>query len=458
MATKKYLSLEKLTAYDKKIKNLITEKDTEALNKAKEYADGLADNYESAGSVASAKAELQKKIDAVQTNVDTVSEANVKTQGEVDALETLVGVLPDESGASSVVDYINKKTANVASDDTVSAIEARVTQAEKDIDAIEADYLKEADKTELSDAITAEAATARAAEKANADAIKVISDDYLKSSHKAALEESIAAAKKAGDDAQADIDAFMAAAEIGDSAIDTLKEIQDYITSDGAAAAEMTAKISKNAEDISKLDDKVGELPVDGVEATDVVGYVQEVISKEQARAEGIEGGLDTRIKAVEAKFGDGEGNVEAQIAKAKAEAIETAATDATEKDTALETKITAAYKKYADDEDAKIEESVTALTAVVDTKAAAKDLAALDGRVTTAEGEIDVLQEEMDAVEAAAEKNKGDIATLTTVVGTKATQADFDALSAKVTTNAEAIAEFVEISEEEINALFATV
>ena len=54
------------------------------------------------------------------------------------------------------------------------------------------------------------------------------------------------------------IDAFLAAADTGDKAIDTLKEIQNYIDTHGGAAAEMTTNISKNATDIKALQDSVG--------------------------------------------------------------------------------------------------------------------------------------------------------------------------------------------------------
>lgn len=54
------------------------------------------------------------------------------------------------------------------------------------------------------------------------------------------------------------IDAFLAAADTGDKAIDTLKEIQNYIGTHGEAAAEMTTNIGKNATDIKALQDAVG--------------------------------------------------------------------------------------------------------------------------------------------------------------------------------------------------------
>ena len=54
------------------------------------------------------------------------------------------------------------------------------------------------------------------------------------------------------------IDTFLAAADTGDKAIDTLKEIQNYIDTDGKAAAKMTTNICKNATDIKALQDVVG--------------------------------------------------------------------------------------------------------------------------------------------------------------------------------------------------------
>lgn len=54
------------------------------------------------------------------------------------------------------------------------------------------------------------------------------------------------------------IDAFLAAADTGDKAIDTLKEIQNYIDTHGEVAAKMTTNIGKNATDIKALQDSVG--------------------------------------------------------------------------------------------------------------------------------------------------------------------------------------------------------
>lgn len=456
---KKYVSLSKLGLYDEKIKALIVSKDATTLDSAKAYADSLADNYEAAGSVATAKSELEVKISAVDAKADTAIEANTATQGEVDALETLVGSIPETSKAASVVEYIDEKTAGIATDAALTELQGQVNTNKSDIAKVKDDYLKAADKTELSDAITAEAARADAAEKANATAIKAISDDYLKSDDKTTLEAAIAAAKKAGDDAQADIDAFMASAEVGEAAIDTLKEIQNYITTDGEAAAKMTESIAKNAGDISALGTKVGTIPAEGVVATDVVGYVQELVTAEKTRATGVEGGLDARLDVLEGKLGDGEGNVASQIAAAKSEAIATAAEDATSKANTAKDDAVAAAKEYTDTEVGKDRTRLDALEAASHSHDN-KDL--LDSYTQTEANLADAVAKKhahdnaevlsgITASEVAAWDKVSDKADQT------ALQNEIDRAKAAEEANAAAIALFEEVSEAEINALFAS-
>ena len=54
------------------------------------------------------------------------------------------------------------------------------------------------------------------------------------------------------------IDTFLASADVSETAIDTLKEIQDYINTHGEAATTMTSKINKNASNIEALQSTVG--------------------------------------------------------------------------------------------------------------------------------------------------------------------------------------------------------
>lgn len=100
----------------------------------------------------------------------------------------------------------------------------------------------------------------------------------------------------------------LAAQLIGDNAkesLDTLEEIAAWIQSHPDDASAM----NKAIEDLEAL---VGTLP-EGVTATTIVGYIQELVNAEKLRAEGIESGLETRLQAVEQSVGEG-GSVDSQI------------------------------------------------------------------------------------------------------------------------------------------------
>lgn len=131
---------------------------------------------------------------------------------------------------------------------------------------------------------------------------------------------------------------------------------------------------------IAALKTKVGDIP-EGATATTVVAYIKELVDAEKVRATGAESGLDTRVNAVEAKLGDGEGSVSKQIEAAVK--VETDARVAA--DSALDGKITTA-KAAAD----KAQGDVNAL------KTSKADQTALDtvaGRVTTVEGKVKTLE-----------------------------------------------------------------
>lgn len=143
---------------------------------------------------------------ATKGALSTVSEKVTTAEGNIDALKTAVGT--DEKGnLKSVASQIS--AVNTAAE----ALTGKVTANETAIGNIQKDYLKAADKTELSGKITE-------------------------------AKEAADAAQGTATDAKTKIDAFMKAAEVGDAAVDTLKEIQDYITSDGAAAKQMTNEIA----------------------------------------------------------------------------------------------------------------------------------------------------------------------------------------------------------------------
>lgn len=74
---------------------------------------------------------------------------------DVEALEALVGKLPEGTTAKDVVDYVNIKTAGIATDAALEELQNQLNGAQDAIDAIEADYLKATDKTELAAAAKA---------------------------------------------------------------------------------------------------------------------------------------------------------------------------------------------------------------------------------------------------------------------------------------------------------------
>lgn len=279
-----------------------------------------------------------------------------KVQDEFDALETYIGTIPETAEATNIVAYVQEKTAGIATDTALEELTGRIKSAEDAISEIEDDYLKAADKTELQGEISA-VQTAVDTEKSRAEGIEAglrsdvnaIKGDYVKTADKEALQGSIDTVSGkvttlVGEDVNKSVRtianeelAKQLIAEGAAESLDTLAEIAAWIQSHPDDAAAM----NKAIDDLEVL---VGALP-EGVTATTVVGYIQELVAAEKSRAEGIESGLNTRLEAVEAKFGNGEGNVEAQIATAKQEAINTAAADAKTKADAAEKNA----KDYAD-------------------------------------------------------------------------------------------------------------
>ena len=483
--TNKYISLSKLGLYDEKIKKVITDGDAATLKSAKDYADSLAVNYDAAGTGASeaakVTAELNKEIARATAAESANAAAAKKAQDEVDALELVVADKADQSALNALAG----KVGTVPEGSTVMGIIANIQENAYDDSElrgmINGLVNTKADKTQVAtDIETAVNAEKSARETAVAGVQSAV--DTLSGTHatdKAALEAAIAlkadqtalnATNQTLAEVKEDVDAFFngALSDGAEQVKDTLEEIQDYINSDVEGAAAMAASIKQNADDIDALEGRMAtaESDIDAVEAralalegrmttaegdiakkVDQTAYNTKVQALEQADA-----GQVNRIAALEAKFGEGEGNVEDMIADAKQAAIDTAAADATAKaNKALED-----AKAYADAEDAKVEERVTALEAASATHALASDLTALAGRVTTAEGEIDTLQSEMTAVQALAAANKSAHEANAAAIALLASQESLTAVSNRVTALENWHTNFTEASEDDINSLFA--
>lgn len=246
-----------------------------ALQDAKDYADGqdTALHTTITGEIDTAKAALQAEIDKKAAKADMTTALAAKAdaadltteQGRAKgAEEALAGRLDVIEGEDTVEGSIKKALKDAKNDaagkyatkGALSGVSEKVTAAEGNIDALktavgtdEKGNLKSVASQISAVNTAAEALTGRVA--ANETAIGNIQKDYLKAADKTELsgkiteaKEAAAAAQGTANDAKTKIDTFMKAADVKEGAIDTLKEIQDYITSDGAAAKKMTGDIA----------------------------------------------------------------------------------------------------------------------------------------------------------------------------------------------------------------------
>ena len=488
---KKYLDVAALEALVGQIKS----EDAKVLKGAKDYADGLAGNYDAAGSaataesnakaytdelangqvktnkeaiatlngtgagsvakaVADAKALVDADVDAVEAianknkediaainNAESGILATAKgyTDGEIDKveeaiadLEEYVGTIPSGATATDIVGYVQEKTSGIATEGAMTELGNRVTAVEGDVATIKGDYLKASDKTALEGKIT-EANNAVAAEQARAEGIEgglrtdvdAIKADYLKAADKTELQDNI-------DEVAGAVELLTNG--VGTEEIDSVNELIAYVNAHGATVTGLQDGIDANAEAIEGVAGRMttAEGKITAVEGAVATKAEKEYVDGKVEDLQGVDAGFESRIAAVETKLGTGEGSVDSKIATAKQEAIDAAASAADAKDEV----VLAAAKKYADDEDAKIEERVGALETASAKHALASDLTALAGRVETAEGEIDTLQSEMDAVEALAAANKSAHEANAAAIALKAAQADLEAAVARIAKN----------------------
>lgn len=299
MAEIKIMTLAAQQYYDEKIKKFIADEHVKLVNgEIKANADAIAAiNHAETGILKQAKDYADGKDAAIKAAADAAAAA----QNDVDALETYVGTIPATATATDIVGYVQEKTAGIATDTALEELTGRVAQNETDIENIVKDYLKAADKTELEGKIT-EVSTAVATEKSRAEGIE------------AGLESRLAAVE--GD--------YLKAAD--------KTELQGNIDTVSGAIERLTNGVS--AEEIDGVNDLIQYVKDHGTEVTGMQKDISDnadAIAAEAERAAGVESGLDTRLQAVEAAVGDS-GSVADAIDTAKQEAIDAAAADATSK------------------------------------------------------------------------------------------------------------------------------
>lgn len=259
------------------------------------------------------------------TTVEGLDSRLTTAEGDIDALEGIVGdaefgLVKDVADNVSAITAVEDKIGEVAEDKTVveMIVDAQAaatyddTQVKADIkanadaiDAIEADYLKSADKyddTELAGRVTA----------VEGD-VATIKGDYLKTADKTELSDAIAAAEENAVDR---VLGYLADEEVNTS-YDTLKEVAVWIESDTTNSAQLISRVSAIEADYLKGADKealegeidalsayIGDLP-EGAASETVVAYIQEVVDGlkigDYAKASELTA-LADRVAALEAK------------------------------------------------------------------------------------------------------------------------------------------------------------
>jgi len=254
---------------------------------------------------------VEAQIEAAVAAETEAREAAVQgVQDDVDALAGKVGEVPEDK---TVVQMIADAQTAATYDDT--QVKADIKANADAIDAIEADYLKAADKTELQEQITA-----------NANAITLLTDG-------------------------ADPDK-----------VDGVKDLIDYVDKHGPEVTGMKADIAANAkaiEDHETLAAETYETKTDATaKLTEAKGYADDKAAEAQAAAEATAAGALAGAKTeLEGKITDGDAATLASAkeyadgkvnelaggqVKANAEAIVANAKAITDGDAAVEAKITA--------------------------------------------------------------------------------------------------------------------
>lgn len=484
MAQKKIITLEKLGTFKEELVKVVNAKDEAILEQSKSYSDSLAENYDAAGSATTAEtnaknytnAEIEKVNETISgvekkanqgiTDAATADGKAVKAQNDVDALKTYVGTIPEGASATDVIGYVQEKTAGIATDTALKELQAAVDEANADIDAIEADYLKGADKTELEGKITS---AQNKADAAQAHSEGVASD---LAAAKASLESADSAQKTRISALEEKIEGVTGAMHFKGVVESLPQEVSDYAEGDVIIVGEKEyvfdgtefkefGDVSAEGKRIATLEGEMDAVEADVAQAKqDIATNATNIVKKaDQTYVDGkvetltsADSALDARLAKVEGAVG-ASGSVATDIANAKKEAIESAATDATEK----ANKALADGKAYTDTEVAKDRTRLDALESDTHTHAN-KDL--LDTYDQTNENIKDAVTKRhthanatvLDGIDASKVTTwdkvtaKADATALTEEANrAKAKEAELEA----------AIGEFVEASETEIKNLF---
>lgn len=304
---------------------------------------------------------VQINLDTGATSIEVVGDGNAVTAASYDAatrkltltagatyatpgdVDTKIAAKVGDISEKTVKAYVEEKTAGIASDEALSALGDRVTAAEGDIDTLQGD------KT-----------VAGSVDKKVDDAIKALdlANTYDPKGAADGKDAAIAAAKKAGDDAQADVDALetkVGTVPEGKTVVQMIADAQSAATYDDSALAGRVTTLEgsdagKSVRTIANEELAAQLIPADAQESMDTLTEIAAWIQSHPDDAAAMNAAI-TKLQAIVAGIG-GDG----------------------EKPTVV------AY----------VADAIAALK--IGDYAKAADLTALAGRVTTAEGKLNTL------------------------------------------------------------------
>lgn len=252
--------------------------------------------------------ELAVEVARAKAAEEANAAAAKAAQDDVDALETLVGVLPEGTTATNIVEYVNKKTEGIATSGALAELQAQVAEHESSLAVLEGD---------------------------------------------AETTGSVANVAKAA--AVAEVAAVVAGA---DASFDTLKEIADWIVNDTTGAASM-------ANDIATLEELVGDLAV----ATQIANAIDAALLVEGVEKYALATdltALTNRVKALEDAGHVTQAAIDAGVKEAKDYADSLAANyDAAGTAEAKANAALTSAKAYTDEKDTAMNARVAVLEAV---------------------------------------------------------------------------------------------
>ena len=208
---------------------------------------------------------------AVDSKVKVATDGVTAVGDRVTALENALGNA--ESTGNTIFDRVETLESGVADNKTAienevadrkqaivdvtsafeaadSALTATISGVETRLQAVEDDYLKAADKTELEGKITAEADRATGVENGLANRIKAVEDDYLKAADKSELEGKINGVDARTSTLEGEVDALQAVTKgytaEGSIAADVAAAKTEVVLKDAELFLEMTTGTSED--------------------------------------------------------------------------------------------------------------------------------------------------------------------------------------------------------------------